>query len=351
MGVRRAASMALAVCVCIAVHAQAAWAQNPLAHVGETVPRDVREVYDRGLQYLAKTQTENGGWTGGEDGPGTTGLGLMVFLASGEDPNFGLYANHVRRALRKIISSQDSATGYMGHSMYHHGFAMLALAEAYGAVDDRNLWTAGKGTQGRSIGASLELAVRAAITSQKKNPLGAWRYSPDATDADTSVSGAVLVGLLAARNAGIEVPDASIDRAIAYYKSMTSNSGQVAYSGGLSGFDESLARISIATLVYAVARRTDLPKYKATLEYLTQRLEQGANNSPYVEYTSYYQAQALFQGDVEAWGKWNKLLIRQLKSKQRDDGSFPGQFGTPVSTSLSLLALALNYRLLPIYER
>src|SRR5204863_9113105 len=119
--------------------------------------------------------------------------------------------------------------------MYHHGFATLALAEAYGAVDDRQVWPGGK--QPRTVGAALELAVRAALTSQKKNPLGAWRYSPQATDADTSVSGAVLVGLLAARNAGTEVPDDSIQRAIAYYTSMTAASGQRAYSGGPRGMD------------------------------------------------------------------------------------------------------------------
>jgi len=331
-------------------------AQVPLLHHGEVVPRDVREMYDRGLQYLAGTQTENGDWTDGQNGPGTTGMALMAFIASGEDPNFGRYRNHVRKALRSIISAQDGATGYMNSSMYHHGFGMLALAEAYGAVDDRDLWPEGQssgrwlGGQSsghRSIGAALELAVRAAVTSQKKNPLGAWRYSPDATDADTSVSGAVLVGLLAARNAGIEVPDTSIDKAIAYYKSMTSNSGQVAYSG--LGFDESIPRISIGTLVYALARRTDLPQYKATLAFLVQRPEQAS--SPYLEYGRYYQAQALFQGNIEAWEKWNKQLIRQLKATQQSDGSFPGQFGQSVGTSLSLLALALNYRLLPIYER
>jgi hypothetical protein len=306
-------------------------------------------MYDRGLQYLAKTQTENGDWTDSQQGPGVTGLGLMVFLASGEDPNFGLYSNHVRRALRSIISSQNATTGYMGSSMYHHGFAMLALAEAYGAVDDRDLWPAGQRQAHRSIGEALELAVRLAITSQKKNPLGAWRYSPDARDADTTVSGAVLVGLLAARNAGIEVPDASIDKGISYYTQMTSNSGQVGYSGGMGGFGESLVRISIATLVYSVAHRKDLPQYKATLHYLTQRLEQPA--SQYPAYTRYYQAQALFQGDVEAWEKWNKLLIRQLKKAQLSDGSFSGQFGPSLTTSMSLLALALNYRFLPIYER
>jgi hypothetical protein len=325
-------------------------AQPPTARFGEVVPRDVREMYDRGLQYLANTQSENGEWSGGggEIGPGTTGLGLLVFLACGEDPNFGPYSNHVRRALRNVIKAQDASTGIMGHSMYHHGFAMLALAEAYGVVDERNLWPDKKGP--RSIGHALELAVRAAITSQKKNPLGAWRYSPNATDADTSVSGAVLVGLLAARNAGIEVPDESMDKAITYYTKMTSGSGEVAYSGGMGGFGESLARSSIATLVYSVARRKDLKEYKATLDYLKQRLEQ-TQPQGWAEYARYYQAQALFQGDLAAWEKWNKLLVRQLKQAQLPDGSFRGQLGPANSTSFSLLALALNYRFLPIYER
>src|SRR5262249_4228764 len=64
-----------------------AHAQVPNVRYGEVVPRDVREMYDRGLQYMASTQTEAGNWTGGDVGPGATGLGLMVFLASGEDPN------------------------------------------------------------------------------------------------------------------------------------------------------------------------------------------------------------------------------------------------------------------------
>ena len=58
-------------------------AQPPNARVGEIIPRDVREMYDRGLQYLATTQSENGDWvkSGGQQGPGVTGLGLMVCLA------------------------------------------------------------------------------------------------------------------------------------------------------------------------------------------------------------------------------------------------------------------------------
>ncbi|WP_437227471.1 prenyltransferase/squalene oxidase repeat-containing protein [Planctomicrobium sp. SH661] len=330
----------------------AAHAQSVDLVTGDAVPRDVREMYERGLQYLVKTQNENGGWQDSYGGAGGTGMAIMCFLASGEDPNFGLYSGNIRRALRSMISQQDADTGYFGGSMYMHGFAMLSLAECYGAVDDRNLWTGTAKPNSLSIGQSLELAVRAAVTSQKKNSLGAWRYSPDGNDADTSAAGAVLMGLLAARNAGIEVPDESIDKAISYYVKMTSPSGQVGYSGGFGGFDESLARISIGTLVYAVARRKDLPQYQATLKYLTERIDTGGSSGHGgVEYQNYYQAQALFQGDVEAWGKWNKNLVRQFKVTQGEDGSFRGSYGPHVATSLSLLALAVNYRFLPIYER
>jgi hypothetical protein len=347
---RRLALAALATVLAAVAPTATARAQLPQEHIGDAIPRDVREIYDRGLKWLITQQADDGGWRGGQQGPGVNGLCLMCFLASGEDPNFGLYSNPIRKAIRNIIASQDANTGYLGNSMYHHGFAMLALAEAYGAVDERTLWPDGYAGPKRSIGQALELAVRTAVTSQKKNSFGGWRYSPDSSDADTSVSGAVLVGLLAARNAGIEVPDESIDRAISYYKSMTADSGQVAYAGGLGGFDESIARISIGSLVYAIAHRKDIPQYKATVGYLKERIEQ-TSTGHYLEYTRYYQAQALFQGDVEAWAKWNDLLIRQLKESQRPDGSIQGQFGPELGTSMSLLALALNYRFLPIYER
>jgi hypothetical protein len=342
----------LALVVVTAVSGGRATGQLPELRSGEAVPRDIREMYDRGLTWLVSKQSPDGGWKGAQGGPGVDGLCLMCFLASGEDPNFGVYANNVRKAVRAIIKSQNSATGFYGGSghgsMYHHGFATLALAEAYGAVDDRMV--AAPGEKLPTIGQSLELAVRSAVTAQKKNTFGGWRYSPDATDADTSVSGAVLMGLLAARNAGIEVPDESIDRAIAYYKSMTSDSGQVAYASGMGGFDNSPARISIGSLVYAIARRKDLPQYQATIRHLAEHLDQSVQGH-YEEYTRYYQAQALYQGDYEAWEKWNRLLVRTLKETQATDGSIRGQFGPELGTSMSLLSLALNFRFLPIYER
>jgi hypothetical protein len=340
-------------------------AQGPLVRYGDPVPRDVREIYDAGIRYLLKTQDESGAWQDGQAGPGVTGMAMMVLLGSGEDPNYGPYRVPIRKALRSMIIDQDPDTGFLaaagGHdSMYQHGFAMLALAEAYGVVDDRALWTEaptarGKGA-GRPLGQALELAVRCAVTSAKKNPHGAWRYSPDARDADTSVSGAVLMGLLGARNAGIEVPDETIDRAIKYYTTMTGPNGQVGYSGGPGGGSDAVT--SIAVLVYAIARQKELPQYQKALAYLESRSRDlGSGMEGYPTYTRYYRAQALFQGNVEAWEAWNAGLVQELKKMQGKDGSFTGfagrggGFGGTVDTSLALLSLAVNYKFLPIYER
>ncbi len=325
-------------------------AQGPTVRYGVKVPQDVRLMYERGLNYLAKTQQENGAWPSGY-GQGIGGICMLAFLANGEDPNFGAHSLVIRRALRGIIESQNPNTGYIPSSMYCHGFGMLALAESYGAVDETQLWPAGeKSSRRRSIGKALELAVRAAVTAQKNNQLGGWRYSPRDNGADTSVSGAVLVGLLAARNAGIEVPDKSIDRALEYYKNSTSENGIVAYSGGMGGMGQSMNRSSIATLVYSIGKRKKWSEYEATLNYISSRLEHQESGYPF--YFRYYMSQALFQGDFNAWTRWKRENTRILKEIQQDDGSFQGGHGGPqYSTAMALLSLALDYRFLPIYER
>jgi len=339
-------------------------AVGPVVKYGDPVPRDVREMYDAGIRFLLATQDSSGGWTDGQAGPGVTGMAMMVLLASGEDPNHGPYRDSIRRALRSMIVGQDGSTGFLGgsrghDSMYQHGFGMLALAEAYGAVDDRDLWhgtppTAGPGV-GRGLGQALELAVRCAVTAGRSNPHGAWRYSPEARDADTSVSGAVMMGLLGARNAGLEVPDETILRAVAYFVSMTGDNGQVGYSGSPGGGSDAVT--SIAVLVLAIAGQEDEPTYGRALEYLEGRSRETAGLDGYPAYTRYYRAQALFQGNVEAWERWNAGLIRELKGLQGRDGSFSGfagrggAYGATVDTSLALLALAVNFRFLPIYER
>lgn len=321
-------------------------AQDPTLRMGGQIPADVDTIYQRGLAWLASTQSEEGDWRDGNSGPGVDGLCVMAFLASGEDPNFGRYAGNIRRALRSIIYKQDTTTGYIQNTMYHHGFAMLALAESYGAVDEALLWEGDKTGKGRPIAVALDLAIRCAATSQKKNRWGGWRYNPDGNDADTSVTGAVLMGLLAARNAGMDVPNEVINNALEYMRRSTGRDGSVAYSGGIGGMGESMNRSAIATLVAAVAKQKDSEQYRATLKHISSQLDH--HETAYPEYFRYYMAQALFQGDYEAWQKWNGATVRQLHDLQQDNGSFSS---SSYSTAMSLLAIALNYRFLPIYER
>jgi hypothetical protein len=309
---------------------------------GAEVPHEVETIYERGLEWLASKQSEEGGWPGGNDGPGVDGICVMAFLASGQDPNFGRYARNIRRGVRAILKTQQES-GYFPGSMYHHGFAMLALSEAYGAVDESLLWEGQKPV--RSISQALDLAIGLAASSQKNNRWGGWRYSPDAKDADTSVTGAMLMGLLAARNAGLKVPDDTLEAALDYMRRSTGKDGSVAYSGGFGGMGESMNRSAIATLVAAVSKTKETDEYKATLEHIRSRLEH--QEGSYKEYFRYYMAQALFQGDADAWGKWNAATIRALAEAQGQDGSY----GDAYQTGMSLLAVALNYRFLPIYER
>ncbi|XZE20363.1 prenyltransferase/squalene oxidase repeat-containing protein [Pirellulaceae bacterium SH449] len=342
------------------VYQSTAWSQleqlQTQIQEGTGVPSEVRTIYQRGIDYLVNAQSADGSWNSsanfhGDEASGIAGLAVMAFLSTGEDPNFGRYAKNVRSAIRFIIQRQSGSTGYYGGNMYVHGFAMLALAEAYGAVDDDLIWAGETDpSKRRTIGQSLELAVRLAVTSQEKNPSKGWRYSPNDNSADTSVVGAVLMGLLAARNAGFDVPDKTIDGALDYMKSMTSTSdGAVGYSG-LGGLGGSDARTAIACLVFSIGKRTEWEERTATRQYLIDRLEGGG--SGWAEYERYYKAQALFQADYESWQRWNQTTIQTLRNMQQADGQIgTSQHGPVYSTSMALLALALNYRFLPIYER
>ena len=335
---------ALALLLVIASAGGHARAQDSTLRYGGQIPPEVDTIYEHGLAWLVANQAQDGSWPGNNQGPGVTGICLMAFLASGEDPNYGRYASTIRRAIRNIIQQQDATTGYLPNSMYHHGFGMLALSESYGVVDESLVWQGDKPT--RSIAQALNLAIGCAVNAQKKNRFGGWRYSPDSVDADMSVTGAVLMGLLAARNAGMDVPDDVIKNAMEFVRRSTGSDGSVAYTGGFGGMGGSMNLTAIATLVGAVTKTKDTDQYRAALKRLQDNLDYHEAGN-YAEYFRYYMAQALFQGDYGAWQKWNSEKIRELQGIQHDDGSFGGSY----ETGMSLLGLALNYRFLPIYER
>lgn len=324
-------------------------AQETSIRLGNEIPPEVDTIYERGLTYLSRTQSEDGSWRSRSE-HGITGICLMAFLASGEDPNFGAHSQHIKRAVRAIITGQEKESGFLPNSMYHHGFAMLALAEAYGVVDEATLWDGSEAEETRqSIARTLELAIELTVNAQQANRWGGWRYAPNSTDADTSVTGAVLMGLLACRNAGLAVPDTVVESALTYMQRNTASSGFVAYSGGIGGGGESMARSAVATLVYAVGHKRETEEYAAALAHISERLDH--KETAHAHYFYYYMAQALFQGNPEAWEKWNLRNAALLSEQQSPDGSFPGSYGEAYGTAMSLLSIALNYRFLPIYER
>lgn len=295
---------------------------------------EVDRIYMKGLAYLNRSQQENGTWPGSHYGsaPGVVGLAMVSMLAHGDDPNHGPFSKSIRRSLNYILESQNSKSGYIGNSMYNHGFATLALAEAYGAVEDKRL------------GPALTQAVRLITDSQSRNPLGAWRYSPESKDADTTISGAQMVSLFAARNAGIGVPEEAIQKGLQFFRRCQTREGGYGYTSdsGPNG-----PRTAIGTLVLALAKEKDSDAFRRAFAYLRQAPRSGS----YYHYFLYYASQAFFHADPKEWSQWNRKNIAELSKSQNDDGSWDGQFGSAFCTAASLLSLALNYRYLPIYER
>ncbi len=318
-----------------ALAVSSASAQGLLDRQDDRIPAQVDLIYERGLRYLAEKQGNDGSWadTAGRE-PGVVGLCVAAFLAHGEDPKNGPYAKVIAKGVEYIISKQNPANGYIGTSMYNHAFATKALAESYGVVDNPKLAKA------------LKDAVDLIVSSQKRNRLGAWRYTPESSDADTTVTGCQILGLYAARNAGMAVPDEVLKKAQAYMTTCRGGDGSYGYTSSAGGKPTLTA---IGSLCLSLAKQKDSKGYAASLSYLKKNLDYRERYYPY--YYEYYMSQALFHADEDVWADWNGRNIRYLGTIQSPDGSFPGNQGQAFSTAGALLSLALNYRYLPIYEK
>ncbi|MBK1835073.1 prenyltransferase/squalene oxidase repeat-containing protein [Roseibacillus ishigakijimensis] len=299
------------------------------------IPPQVETMYTKGLRFLSRAQLNDGSWEGRYSAePGVVALCTLAFLAHGEDPNHGPYAQNISRSLNYLLANQNENNGYIGNSMYNHGFATLALAESYGVVNDPRLAPA------------LSQAVDLILSAQKVNGLEAWRYTPESHDADTTVTGCQLVALLAARNAGLPVPEEAIDKGLAYLARCRSNQGGIGYTSS-SGEKPTLTAVGVTS--FSLAKRKDGKGFASSVNYLTNHLNYRDRHYPF--YFEYYMSQALFQADSELWEEWNAKNIRYMGASQNPDGSWSDSKGQAYATSCALLSLALNYRFLPIYEK
>ena len=310
--------------------------QDLFEQSNDSLVQEMDETYRKGLGFLAGSQQEKGCWncSSFSSQPGVVGMAILAFLARGDDPEFGPYRLHVKRAMDFLLKQQNQETGYIGSTMYNHGFATLALAEAYGLTNDLRL------------GPALEKAISLIVSSQKNNSKGGWRYSPESKDADSTVSGAQLVALFAARNAGIKVPQEAIDKGKAFLLSCQDERGGFGYvnAGG-----PNLPRTAIGSLILSLAKETNTDAYRNSIDFLKENSQFGDQGHKY--YSLYYTSQAMFRASPAMWNSWNSQNFKRLQSTQTENGSWNGNHGQTFATSAALLSLALNYRYLPIYER
>src|SRR6185436_15232638 len=94
-----------------------------------------------------------------------------------------------------------------------------------------------------TVGEKLRKAVK--LTCACQNDAGGWRYQPQKSDADLSVTICQIMGLRAARDAGIDVPDEVRTKCIDYVKKSQNADGGFRYqiSGGTSTFPLTATRI------------------------------------------------------------------------------------------------------------
>lgn len=302
----------------------------------DVIPNEIELAYKKGLKYLDKVQTPDGGFGSGYAGqPGLVGICVLAFLAHGEDPVHGEYASNIQKGIDLLIKTQDKKTGMLGQSMYNHGFATLALAEIYGMVDDKRIETA------------LQNAVNLIVSSQERNPTNAWRYGPDDKTADTTVAGCQIVALLAARNAGIPVADENLEKALDYMASCRASNGGYGYT---SKSAPRTTLTAIGSLCLSLAKQKDDKAFPVITKYLKNHIDDTSHH--YLFYHEYYMAQALFHADEELWKIWNDKNTKLMTASQMPDGNWnDSRMGPSGATGFALLSMALNYRFLPIYEK
>ncbi len=299
----------------------------------------------RGFRYLASQQNEDGSFGRGRYGRnvGITALAAIAFMADGNLPGRGPYAEQVERALEFVLNNSTESgllAADTGHGpMYGHGFGTLFLAEIYGMNPDD-----------RRVRDALVRAVDLMVGTQ--NEEGGWRYNPVPYDADISVTITQIMALRAARNAGIRVPRETIDRAVEYVRACQNPDGGFKYmltSGG-SAWPRSAA--GVATLYYAGIH--DDPAIQRGLDYLVRIAMpgQGHPSQAHYFYGHYYAVQVMYLRGGEYWEKWWPAVREELIERQSTSGGWLDHHaGGAYATAMSLIVLQMPKRLLPIFQK
>lgn len=300
------------------------------------------------LRWLQNNQEADGSWKSPRSSHAVTGLALLAFLAHGETADSADFGATVGKGLGFLVAALDSQGFVPGRNMYAQAIVTLALCEGYAL------------TGSPSLRGPAENAVRVLLAAQrvsKTNPqhTGGWRYTPTATDADTSLTGWAIMALEAASHAGLDVPRESLQSAGDYLWKMR---GQAGFGYSSAGDNPNMT--AVATFCLQFLGFAEDHRLKTALDLLKkQEVSWEQAKGSYVLYGWYYTTLAMFQGGGSYWESWNQQIARTMIDAQADDGSWPAPpqstgeaslGGLPVySTALGAMILETYYRYQPLY--
>jgi hypothetical protein len=342
----------------------------------------VDDAVDRGLEFLRGNQNKDGSWgnaagvpwEGGFGRPGNRGgggngdiaitsLAVMAFLSAGHVPGEGHYGPNIERGIEWVLSEQQ-ADGKLvprngGTEMYHHGIATLMLAEVIGLV---------RQDAADKLRVALQKAVKVILAGQRRGDVrglashaGGWRYQVTAPggwggDADLSVTGWQLMALRAAKNVGCDVPADRIKAAVDYVlRSHDKFGGGFCYQPG-GGVTVPCTGVGVLCLELSGKEYHLCDQALRGGAYLLKNPLTARDGHFY--YGIYYVSQAMFQLGGNYWEsyrpKLHALLLRDA-APEASGGWLRGgggeSYGSSYSTSMAILALTVEYRYLPIYQR
>jgi hypothetical protein len=317
------------------------------------------------LDWLAKdqqTQPDGSLSTSGakQEAPlAITALATLAWMAGGSTPERGPHgaqlALGIDYLLARIELNPDSpSVGYISDArdplsrMHGHGFATLALAQAYAMSP--------KSPRGRRIERALRLAIDRIETSQGAE--GGWYYGPERSlQHEGSVTIALVQALRAARNSGLRVNPETIAEAIEYVRRSQGEDGAFHYAIGHEQTSVALTAAAISTLnatgIYS--GKEVLQGYDSIQRELTARESAplSLQTPAFPLYERLYLAQAYWQHpDQTLFERWFQAEREHLLTTQEPSGAWTDpRFGSTYATSINAIVLALPEGLLPIFQR
>jgi prenyltransferase/squalene oxidase-like repeat protein len=308
----------------------------------------VDQAVERALEYLQRTQQTTGAWVGenNQRSPAISALAVMAFLSAGHVPGEGKYGETVSKGVDWVLQQQH-ANGLIapgGHQeMYHHGICTLMLAEVVGMTEGKQA-----DEIRRKLVKAIEIILRAQRTTGQHK--GGWRYTVAGNDGDISVTGWQIMALRAAKNLGCDVPAERIQMAVEYIKRCQDPStGGFRYHPG-AHLTIPCTGTSILALEICGKEYHRAPELLKAGSFLLRNPPQWGQ--AYFPYAIYYCSQATFQLGGQYWESYRTKLHESLFRNQSPNGAWQeGHLGPIYPTAMAVLALTVEYRYLPIYQR